>query len=106
VIATVIVHDVESNVAIALFYNGWLLWERYDWFVWRSAILAICAIVLIVAVRCWWDLGLGGRGGFDSLCFVAVYVAVQLRLGLPLRGCGRNRLELRLLRTVACRVSG
>jgi hypothetical protein len=90
VIAAVIVHNVESNVAVALFYDGWLLWERDDRFVWRSAILAICAVVPIVAVRCWRDLGLGGCGGFDSLCFVTVYVAVQLRLGLPLRSCSEK----------------
>lgn len=89
-VAAVIVHDIESYVAVTFFYDGWLLWKWYDWFVWRSAIIAICAVVLVVAVRCWWDLGFGGCGGFDSLCFVAVCVAVQLRLGLPLRSCSER----------------
>jgi hypothetical protein len=90
VIAAVIVHDIESYVAVTLFYDGWFLWEGYDWFVWRSAIIAICAVVLVVAVRCWWDLGFGGCGGFDSLCFVSIRVAVELGLGLSLRGCSER----------------
>ena len=90
VIAAVVVHHVESNVAVAFFYNSRLLWERYDWLVWRRAILAICVVCLIFAIRCWWDLGFGGCGRFDSLCFVAVRVAVQFRLGLPLRGCSET----------------
>jgi hypothetical protein len=89
VIAAVVVHHVESNVAVAFFYDRWLLWKGYDWLVWRRAILAICVVCLIVAIRCWWDLGLGRCGRFDSFCFVAVRVAVQFRLRLPLRGCSK-----------------